>query len=210
MASLDVVVTKVSQDVAAQAQAKVAWPVRAARLALRPVDIADLEALWHYRRLPDVQRWLSRAHDHDSFAATLKDRTNRAHLLVAVMLDDRMIGDIVIMIENGWAQADVAEQAVNMQAELGWAFDPDVAGQGYATEALEAVLSLCFVDLGLRRVHAGCFTANTPSWRLMERVGMRRESAGIRDGLHRSGGWMDGYEYAILGDEWEPAAGQRT
>ena len=49
---------------------------------------------------------------------------------------------------------------------------------------------------------AGCFAANEQSWRLMERLGMRRESHSLRDGLHRTRGWLDGYEYALLAEEW--------
>ena len=62
---------------------------------------------------------------------------------------------------------------------------------GYATEAVEAALRICFEDLGLRRVTASCFTANTASYRLMERVGMRREGRTVKDALHPSGKWMD-------------------
>ena len=36
--------------------------------------------------------------------------------------------------------------------------------------------AVCFVDLGLRRVTANCFADNEASWRLMERLGMRRET----------------------------------
>ena len=31
---------------------------------------------------------------------------------------------------------------------------------------------------------------------------MRREYHSRRDGLHRTRGWLDGFEYAILADEW--------
>lgn len=30
----------------------------------------------------------------------------------------------------------------------------------------------------------------------MERLGMRRESQAVRDSLHRSGGWLDGFGFA--------------
>jgi RimJ/RimL family protein N-acetyltransferase len=49
------------------------------------------------------------------------------------------------------------------------------------------------------------FTDNTTSWRLMERVGMRRETCAVRESLHRSGEWLDGYGYALLADEWRGA-----
>ena len=75
-------------------------------------------------------------------------------------------------------------------------------GQGLATEAVRALLGICFDQLGLRRVVAACFTENEPSWRLMERVGMRREAHHVADSLHRDHGWSDEYVYALLADEW--------
>jgi RimJ/RimL family protein N-acetyltransferase len=82
---------------------------------------------------------------------------------------------------------------------------PDHAGQGYATEAVRELIRLCFEDLGLRRVTANCFADNEASWRLMERLGMRRELHAVHESLHRSGEWLDGYGYALLVDEWRAA-----
>ena len=81
-----------------------------------------------------------------------------------------------------------------------------VAKSPPACEAVSAVIDLCFGPLGLRRVHAGCFAANEPSWRLMERLGMRREESSRKTALHRSGEWMDGLTYGLLAEEW---AGRR-
>jgi RimJ/RimL family protein N-acetyltransferase len=96
----------------------------------------------------------------------------------------------------------VAEIATASEAELGWTFDPAHHGHGFATEAIGAVLRICFDDLGLRRVVAICFTANEPSWRLMERIGMRREARHVKESLHRDHGWLDAYVYALLAEEW--------
>ena len=110
----------------------------------------------------------------------------------------------MLAVEDAWAQAEVADQARGVQADLGWVLHPDHAGHGYATEAVRQLLRLCFEDLGLRRVTASCFADNTASSRLMERVGMRRELHSVRDSLHRSGEWLDGYAYAVLAEEWSP------
>jgi RimJ/RimL family protein N-acetyltransferase len=57
-------------------------------------------------------------------------------------------------------------------------------------------------DLGIRRVVANSFADNTASWRLMERLGMRRELYTVAESLHRTKGWVDGVGYALLADEW--------
>jgi RimJ/RimL family protein N-acetyltransferase len=51
-------------------------------------------------------------------------------------------------------------------------------------------------------VTALCFADNDASWRLMERIGMRREQHTVAESLHRDGAWLDGYGYALLADEW--------
>jgi Acetyltransferase (GNAT) domain len=104
--------------------------------------------------------------------------------------------------DDAWAQLDVADQAHNTQAELGWVLDPAHTGHGYATEAVRELLRYCFQDLGVRRVTADCFLHNDTSWRLMERVGMRREHHAVRESLHRSGRWLDTVGYAVLKEEW--------
>ena len=104
--------------------------------------------------------------------------------------------------EDAWAQLEVADQARDAQAELGWVLDPAYTGHGYATEAVRELLRDCFQDLGATPRHAGCFLDNDASWRLMERVGMRRELHTLRESLHRSGRWLDGYTYGVLADEW--------
>jgi len=162
------------------------------RLSLRPATPADAEAMWQYRRLEVVSRWLGSA------PATLQEHRARFEdadwlsRTLVIELDGDVIGDLMIKIEDGWAQAEVADHAHGVQAELGWALSPDHMRRGYAAEALQQLFRLCFEELGLRRVTAGCFAANDASWRLMEHVGMRREAYTVRDALHRSGVWLDG------------------
>jgi RimJ/RimL family protein N-acetyltransferase len=178
------------------------WPVLTDRLLLRPATIDDVEATWEFHRLDDVGRWLTRAPATlEEYRSRFEDRDSLARTLV-VVLDDRVIGDLMLKVEDAWAQAEVADQARSVQAELGWVLHPHHAGLGYATESVRELIRLCFEDLGLRRVTANSFAANSASWRLMERLGMRRETYTVRESLHRSRGWLDGVGYALLADEW--------
>ena len=138
-------------------------------------------------------------------ACKFEDPERLAKTLV-IELDGQVIGDLMLAIEDAWAQSEVATQAQGVQAELGWCLDPAHQGRGYATEAVAALMRLCFEDLGLRRVTANCFADNEQSWRLMERLGMRREVHTLRESLHRSGEWLDGMGYALLADEWRDEA----
>ena len=180
----------------------VAWPVRTERLSLRPATPDDVDATWPHRGHPDANRWITRAplslEQHRREFGTEESLAKT----ILIELDGEVIGDLMCSIEDAWAQAEVRERAVGVQAELGWVLHPDHAGRGYATEAVRELMRICFEDLGLRRVIALCFADNVSSWRLMERLGMRREQHTIRESLHRSGEWLDGLGYAMLAEEW--------
>ena len=178
------------------------WPVRTDRLTIRLATLDDLEAIWAYRRLEEVTRWLTRAPATlEEFRVHYEDPVSLAKTLV-IERDDEVIGELMLQIDDAWAQAEVEEQASGVQAELGWVLHPDHAGHGYATEAVQELIRVCFEDLGLRRVTANCFADNGASARLMQRVGMRLEIHTLRESLHRSGEWLDGMGYALLADEW--------
>jgi RimJ/RimL family protein N-acetyltransferase len=184
----------------------IAWPVHTQRLSLRPATTADLAPTWQFRQLETVSRWLTRApRTVEEYRVRFEDPESLAKTLV-IERDGEIIGDLMVAVEDSWAQAEVAEQARGVQAELGWVLHPDHSGHGYASEAVRELLRLCFRELGLRRVTANCFADNEASWRLMERVGMRREIYTVRESLHRSGQWLDGMGYALLSDEWSEKA----
>lgn len=179
----------------------VAWPVRTPRLALRAATPDDANATWQFRRLPEVSRWLTQETGTlEEYRSQFCDPASLAKTIV-VELDGHVIGDLMLDIQDAWAQTEVADQARGTQGELGWVLHPHHTGRGYATEAVRALLDITFHELGLRRVTAACFAANDASWRLMERVGMRHETYNLRDSLHRSGDWLDGMVYALLADE---------
>ncbi len=176
------------------------WPLHTERLTLRPAELGDSGALWRHRSLPEVGMWLGwhpvdREDWNETYAAKHAD-------YLVVELEGEIIGDLMLRTSDGWGQREVKDQTIAVQAELGWTFAPEVGGRGFATEAVAALIGVCFEHLGMHRVEAGAFAANEPSWRLMERVGMRRESYSVKDSLHRDLGWVDGVLYAILAEEW--------
>jgi RimJ/RimL family protein N-acetyltransferase len=182
----------------------IAWPVHTERLTLRPPTADDAEKTWQFRRLPEVSVWLTDGPKPlDAYREQFLTQ-NRFETTVVVEAGGQVIGDLMLEVQDAWGQSEVADRAKGTQAELGWVLDPQHTGHGYATEAVRALVDIAFNGLGLRRVTAACFADNDASWRLMERVGMRRETYNIRDALHRSGDWLDGMVYALLADERRP------
>jgi RimJ/RimL family protein N-acetyltransferase len=58
--------------------------------------------------------------------------------------------------------------------EIGWRLKKEAWGQGYATEAAGACLDYGFQQLGMEKVFSWTALSNTPSERVMQRIGMTR------------------------------------
>ncbi|KGR78616.1 GNAT family N-acetyltransferase [Ureibacillus sinduriensis] len=85
--------------------------------------------------------------------------------------------------------------------EIGWVFNPDYYNRGFATEAAQTILDYGFSELKLHRIIATCQPENIPSYRIMEKIGMRREGY-FKKCIPHGDGWWDEYYYAILREEW--------
>ena len=141
--------TRQSAEAAGNPLDAISWPVRTDRLTLRPATRDDLEATWRFRRLDDVSRWLTRAPATlEEYRTSFEDTASLAKTLI-IELDGQVIGDLMLAVEDAWAQAEVADQARGVHADLGWVLHPDHAGHGYATEAVRELLRLM-----LRRARA--------------------------------------------------------
>lgn len=96
-----------------------------------------------------------------------------------------------------------------MEWSIGYIFNPIFYGNGYATEACKAVIQYGFDELMVHRVFAKCNPDNVPSWKLLERLSMRREGCSLKrvSFIKDEKGqpiWWDEYQYAILKEEWVP------
>ena len=63
----------------------------------------------------------------------------------------------------------------NRRCLLGYGLTPALHGRGLAGEAVKLAISFAFDELGLDRIEADIDPCNEPSWRLVERLGFRRE-----------------------------------
>ncbi|RIV40346.1 GNAT family N-acetyltransferase [Micromonospora radicis] len=175
--------------------------LRTERLELRPVRDEDVDRILEYRNLPEVTRWLLRTEvDPVSYrAAWRRSAADPDDHSVAVVLDGVVIGTVSLDLVDGMGQPGMPART---EAQLGYIFDPAYGGQGYATEAVTAMVAYSFDRLGVRRVTAGCFADNLASVRLLEKIGMRREQHGVGDSWHAELGWVDGYTYALFAETW--------
>src|SRR5690606_4573529 len=84
------------------------WPIRTPRLQIRRCTPQDLDAVWEFRRIPEVNRWLGLAPatleafrerylDPDRLAATFV-----IELLATDESAPALIGDLMVRIEDAW------------------------------------------------------------------------------------------------------------
>jgi RimJ/RimL family protein N-acetyltransferase len=91
--------------------------------------------------------------------------------------------------------------ARDRRAELGYWLGQDAWGQGYATEAADALVDLGFSRLGLQRIYAQVLDGNDASCRVLDKLGMLSE--GIRRAHVRKGKRLcDVHMFGMLRDEW--------
>jgi RimJ/RimL family protein N-acetyltransferase len=177
------------------------YPVRTDRLLLRPLTMADADALLAYRSRDDVCRYVPFEPDtrediikrfNGSWACTeLTDEGQSLTLGAEVAETGQLAGDVVLM----WRSREHAG------GEIGYIFDPRLGGRGYATEAADVMLRLGFQELGLHRIVARIDERNEPSARLARRLGMRQEARFV-DNEFYDGEWSTELNFAMLEDEW--------
>ena len=177
------------------------FPIETERLRLRPFTRGDVDAVFAYRQRADVARYLfDTPMTHESVTEVVQMRVGQEQfksegdkIFLAVELKDvhQLIGEVSLILRDEGSR----------QAEIGYIFHPDFHGHGYATEAARMLLEMGFAGAGMHRIYARCDSRNEPSWKVMERLGMRRE-AHFREHAFFKGTWDEEFVYALIEDEW--------
>lgn len=107
------------------------------------------------------------------------NKENPAFYEFAVLYQGKHIGAVSLYFEDGLG-------------ELGWIIRKDHWGQGFATEAAQALISH-FADQGCRRFIAHCGTQNAASVRVMEKLGMKK--TGVSGGRRNRASTQESQEY---------------
>lgn len=170
------------------------------RLLLRKMDERDIDALYAYfskdivtqyfgmdtfKEVEDARKLL------DSFGQTFEQR--RGYRWGIVLKEtNTLIGTFGIH----------SLLALHKRAEIGYDLHPDYWHKGYATEALETVLTFGFNKLGLHRIGAIIFPANTASKNLVLKRGFVEEGT-LRDYIFQHGKSHDTIIYSLTRKEWD-------
>ncbi|MFV0286983.1 MAG: GNAT family N-acetyltransferase [Demequina sp.] len=171
------------------------------RLTLRPFRPDDAEAIFAYLAHPESVRFepygMPSREDCDAIAS---ERADDDRFIAICAEDGTLVGNIYLAPEGPPAWATW---------QIGYVLGPQHWGHGYASEAVREVLHEAFSSRHAHRVIARCNPINVRSWRLLERVGMRREAHMLQAASfasHPDGTpiWHDSYHYAILDSDRRP------
>ncbi len=173
------------------------------RLVLRRFRQSDAAALAEYRSDPLVARYQSWASPMSLEQASemmqelaVDDPKEPGWFQYAIEIknDGQLAGDIGVGLHDN-----------RMQAELGFTLARRHQRQGYATEAVRAMLGMLFAG-GLHRVSAECDARNDASARLLHRVGFRLEGHRLANTwIH--GEWTDDLLFGLLAEHWQQRNG---
>lgn len=173
------------------------------RLIIRRFVPEDWEDLYEYLSNTEVVKY--EPYDTYTKEDCIKESRNRCESgehssFWAVCLKDskKMIGHIY------FSQIEPIEF---MTWTLGYVFNPSYYGRGYATEACKRIIKYAFEECDAHRIVAGVNVKNKPSWKLLERLSMRREAHLLQNVFFQRANngeplWQDSYRYAILSREW--------
>ena len=175
-------------------------PFRTPRLVLRRFGEADVQPFLAYRNDPTVARYQS-WESCSAVEATEFIRHQQSQqagvpghwLQIAIALKDTnaLLGDCAFQVQTDDPR----------QATIGVTLARPHQGQGFATKALSGLLEMLFDRLKLHRVIANADVENTASWKLLERLDLKREGH-LRQSLWFKGRWADEYLYAMLSEDW--------
>jgi RimJ/RimL family protein N-acetyltransferase len=179
-------------------------PLFSPRLCLRRLAPDDLDSFLEYRNDPAVARYQGwDSYTRDEAVELIQSQAEQVpsvpgqwlQIGIAPRNTHQLVGDCGFKIHGHDPR----------QATIGITLARPFQGLGYATEALSTLFDYVFGPMNLHRVIADTDPENASSWRLLERLGMRRE-AHSKQSLWFKGRWADEYLYAILAEEWRRRA----
>ncbi|MDP2214278.1 GNAT family N-acetyltransferase [Phenylobacterium sp.] len=173
------------------------------RLILRDFRLEDTEAVHVYGSDPEVTQFMpwgpNSPQDTAAFMARVLEQQAtwpRLDLGLAIELksEAQVVGSIALHLRD----------VPNATVEMGYVLRRDLWGLGLVTEAGRAMIDMGFGVCGLHRIVASCDVRNVGSYRVMEKLGLRREGR-LRKDRMIGAEWRDTYVYALLDEEWRPA-----
>ncbi|NPA31239.1 MAG: GNAT family N-acetyltransferase [Chloroflexi bacterium] len=178
------------------------------RLRLRAVEPEDLEQAWEWVNDPEVHQFITTTWplSHQDEVEWLERQRRlplwQRPLSLEARTDEgwRLIGNAAL-VRIEWPHR-WAELAIMLGDKAFW-------GQGYGTEAVQALTGIAFDILNLHRVQLEVYEYNARARRAYEKAGFRLEGR-RREAIFYRGAYHDSLLMAVLRAEWTPPEWWRT
>jgi RimJ/RimL family protein N-acetyltransferase len=145
------------------------------RLILRPWEDRDLDPFAALNADPEVMRFFPAPFTRDETAAYMARVASFAETGFGFQaVEEKASGDLVGVVGMAPVKPEMPSAPT---VEIGWRLAKHHWGKGYAQEAARAWLAYGFGTMALPEIVAFTFVGNTPSRRVMERLGMTRDPA---------------------------------
>lgn len=170
------------------------------RLFLREFRKADFDEIHLYASDPEVSKyepWGPNSEDDtESFldniiSYQLNNPRNDYEIAIELKETGMLIGACAIHISD----------TETREGYIGYCYNKQYWGNGYATEAAVAIIEFGFKSLNLHRIFATCDPNNIGSSKVLEKIGMKREGH-LREHKLQKGKWRDSFLYSILEHEF--------
>ena len=170
------------------------------RLVIRPFQEDDYQDLYEYLSIDETYGFEpGKPISLDEAKTICSERTKGTDFwAVTLKVNKKLIGHVSFI---------QTEPKCFLTWEIGFIFNPAYQNKGYATEASQAIISNAFKELKAHRIIGNCSPENIPSWRVLEKVGMRKEGLMKKNIFFHTNAdgsphWFDSYTYAILAEEF--------
>lgn len=173
--------------------------LRAARLVMRPYSDADIPELMPLIGAREVAATTLRI-PHPYSLADAEEFVRRSmedQVRVAITLADsgKLVGGVGLRLDDG-----------HNRAELGYWIGMPYWGNGYATEASQALIEYGFRELKLERIYASHTTNNPASGNVLRKLGMKYEGC-QRKHIVKWGEYLDLELYGLLRQDYRDGRG---
>ncbi|MGE6514534.1 GNAT family N-acetyltransferase [Lysinibacillus sphaericus] len=167
--------------------------IKSQRILIREFEPHDWQAVYEYTSDMNVMKYIPEGvfSEEDAKNFVSKNMDDAKNFPVVLIDENILIGHMVFHPYFG-----------EHTYEIGWVFNPKYYNKGYASEAAHALLNYGFKDMQLHRIIATCQPQNIPSYKVMEKIGMRKEGY-FKQCIPHGDDWWDEYYYAVLSEEWK-------
>jgi RimJ/RimL family protein N-acetyltransferase len=177
--------------------------LQSARLKLVPVDVRNARELWEVLNAPDLRKYQDIPRVRvEEFERQVRARPKELRSSASGRFEWVLrTGSPEAAI--GWISLRVNDRSPRV-GEVGYSLVQEARGQGYASEALQAVIDEAFVAGELDEVQACIVPENAASRRVLDRTGFREERL-LRSGAVIRGRHVDVLLFSVTRASWDRA-----